>query len=209
MPIISIINEKGGVGKTTLTTHLGRYLQKTGREVVLIDSDPQGSLRDWNAAAKEDHDLPPVLVMDRPQLFKDLKKFAKEWTLIDGAPSVEVLSVAAVKISDYILIPVQPSPYDVWATESLVEMIHTRQDISDRPRAAFIISRQIRGTRLSTDVKKALEEYKFPIFKNFTTQRVIYPTTAATGTTVLDEDPEGPAALEIKKIGEELIAWVS
>jgi chromosome partitioning protein len=209
MPIISIINEKGGVGKTTLATHIARGLQKRGMDVLLIDSDPQGSLRDWYAAAGEDSDLPPVIAIDRPALFKDINKFVKPWTIIDGAPSVEELAVSAIKASDFVIIPVQPSPYDVWATESLVEMIQVRQDLAEKPKTAFLISRQISGTKLSSDVRQALEEYGFDIFKNHTTQRVLYPTTASTGTTVLDVDPEGPAAQEINLIVEELIEWVS
>lgn len=209
MPIVSIINEKGGVGKTTLATHIARGLQKRGKDVLLIDSDPQGSLRDWFAAAGEENDLPPVIAIDRPALFKDLHKVSREWTIIDGAPSIEALSVSAIKASDYVLIPVQPSPYDVWATESLVEMIQARQDLTDKPKAAFVISRQISGTKLSTDVRQALEGYGFSVFNNYTTQRVVYPTTASTGTTALDEEPNGPAAKEINLIVEELIEWVS
>jgi chromosome partitioning protein len=209
MPIIAVINEKGGVGKTTIATHLARGLQKKGKDVLLVDSDPQGSLRDWYAVADENSNLPPVIVMDRPALFKDLSKFVKEWTIIDGAPSVQELVASAIKICDYALIPVQPSPYDVWATESLVKMIQIRQNLTDKPKAAFLVSRQISGSKLSLDVRQALEAYGFDVFKNFTTQRVIYPTTASTGTTVLDQEPDGVAANEINKIVEELILWVS
>lgn len=209
MPVLSIVNEKGGVGKTTITTHLARGLQKLGKDVLLVDSDPQGSLRDWYAAAGEDNDLPPILVADRPQLFKNVDQFKKEWTIIDGAPSIESLSASIIKISDYILIPVQPSPYDIWATESLVCMIKSHQELADRPQAAFIISRQIGGTKITKETRKALEDYDFPVFKNATTQRIVYPRTAAQGTTALDEDPNGLGAKEIQEIIKEVLEWVS
>jgi chromosome partitioning protein len=113
--IISIINEKGGVGKTTLTTNLAAAYQRMGKTVLLVDSDPQGSLRDWHAAAGENNTHPPVVAMDRAVQFKDLAGLAANYdiVLIDGAPSVQELAVAAIKASHVVLIPVQPSPYDL------------------------------------------------------------------------------------------------
>lgn len=209
MPVISIINEKGGVGKTTLTVHIARCLQKMGEDVLLIDSDPQGSLRDWHASAGDDNDLPPLIAMDRDAQFKDLPSFTKKWTLIDGAPSAQRITATIVKCSDYVIIPVQPSPYDVWATESLVEMITARHEVSDKPQAGFLISRQISGAKLSKDIREALESYGLHIFSSCTAQRVIYPTSAARGSTALDDEPSGQASIEIRKIVEEIKQWVS
>lgn len=209
MPIISVINEKGGVGKTTVASHLARGLQKKGKDVLLIDSDPQGSLRDWYESAGENNNLPPVISMDRPAQFKDINAVAKDWTIIDGAPSIQTLSIAAIKISDFVIIPVHPSPYDVWATESLVEVIKARLQISDKPKAAFMISRQIIGTKLSHDVTEALKDYGFDILDSRTTQRVIFPASAAKGSTAIDEEPNGAAAKEIFQLVDEVIKWAS
>jgi len=203
--IIAVLNQKGGAGKTTLSTNLARALQLDGDKVLLIDSDPQGSARDWNAAGNGE--LLPVVGLDRPTLAKDIQAIQEnqDWLIIDGAPQIAELAVAAIKCADMILIPVQPSPYDVWACEDLVEIIKTRQEVTNgKPKAAFIISRVIKNTQLSKEIGEALAGYGLPVFKNFTSQRVIYPKSAATGLTVLDAESSGDAAAEIRAIAQEL-----
>lgn len=203
--IIAVLNQKGGAGKTTLSTNLARALQLEGDKVLLIDSDPQGSARDWNAAGNGE--LLPVVGLDRPTLAKDIQAIQdnQDWLIIDGAPQIAELAVAAIKCADMILIPVQPSPYDVWACEDLVDIIKTRQEITNgKPKAAFIISRVIKNTQLSKEIGEALAGYGLPVFKNFTSQRVIYPKSAATGLTVLDAESSGDAAAEIRAIAQEL-----
>ncbi|MGC1955673.1 MAG: ParA family partition ATPase [Gammaproteobacteria bacterium] len=211
MTIVAILNEKGGSGKTTLSTNLARGFQALGRRVLLVDSDPQGSARDWYAAAGEDNNLPPVVGLDRPALFKELPELARDADLVivDGAPQIEALAIAAVKTADVVLIPVQPSPYDIWAAESLVELVKARRELAnDKPKAAFVVSRQIVGTRLAGDDREALEGYQLPIFKSCTSQRVVYANSATNGATVLDVEPEGPVAKEIRALQEELAAFM-
>jgi len=203
--IVAVLNQKGGAGKTTLSTNLARALQLGGEKVLLVDSDPQGSARDWNAAGNGD--LLPVVGLDRPTLAKDIQAIVEnqDWLIIDGAPQIAELAVAAIKCADVILIPVQPSPYDVWACEDLVDIIKTRQEIANgKPKAAFVISRVIKNTQLSKEIGEALEGYGLPVFKHFTSQRVIYPKSAVTGSTVLDVDGAGEAAAEIRAIAQEL-----
>ena len=125
--------------------------------------------------------------------------------IIDGAPQIADLAIAAIKCADMILIPVQPSPYDIWACEDLVEIIKARQEITDgKPKAAFIISRVIKNTQLGNEIREALEGYDLPVFKNFTTQRVIYAKSAATGSTVLSSEMKEEASNEIRAIANEL-----
>jgi chromosome partitioning protein len=128
-----------------------------------------------------------------------------DFIIIDGAPQIADLAIAAIKCADMILIPVQPSPYDIWACEDLVEIIKARQEITDgKPKAAFIISRVIKNTQLGKEIREALEGYNLPVFKNFTTQRVVYAKSAATGLTVLSSESKEDAANEIRAIANEL-----
>lgn len=208
MTVIAILNQKGGSGKTTIATNLAHAIKRAGANVLLVDSDPQGSARDWNEANQGE--LLPVVGLDRKTLPTDLKAISSgyDYIIIDGAPQIAQLAAAALKTADVVLIPVQPSPYDIWATQDLVDVIKARQEILEgRPKAAFIISRAIKNTKLSGEVEEALESYELPLFKHGTTQRVIYPTSASTGETVFKE-PNGPAAKEITAMAEELMEFI-
>ena len=203
--IISILNQKGGSGKTTISSNLAHAIALNGHKILLVDSDPQGSLRDWNEASGGE--LLPVIALDRETLPKDLKAVSDgyDFVIIDGAPQIAKMSVAAVKASNLVLIPVQPSPYDIWACADLVDIIKARQEITDgEPLAYFLISRAIKNTKLGNEVKSALVDYQLPVMKAYTTQKVAYPTTAAEGATVLS-DQNSSAAREIKALLSEVM----
>ncbi|EPD8582822.1 TPA: AAA family ATPase [Salmonella enterica subsp. enterica serovar Infantis] len=204
MHVIAVLNQKGGSGKTTIATHLARALQLDGKDVLLVDSDPQGSARDW-AAVREDNPL-AVVGIDRPTIDRDLKAIGrKDFVVIDGAPQAADLAVSAIKAASFILIPVQPSPYDIWATADLVELVKQRIEVTDgRLQAAFVVSRAIKGTRIGAEVTDALNGYGLPVLESRITQRVIYPGTAAAGTTVMDDEPEGDAAREVRALMAEI-----
>jgi chromosome partitioning protein len=100
---------------------------------------------------------------------------------------------------------VQPSPYDIWATADLVDLVKQRIELTEgQLQAAFLISRAIRNTKLGQEVTEALAEYALPILAARIMQRVLYPTTAAAGTTVLDAEPHGEAAKEVRALMHEL-----
>jgi chromosome partitioning protein len=184
--IIAVLNQKGGVGKTTLATNIATKLHIDGAKVLLVDSDPQGSARDWHAAGNSEI---AVVGIDRPTLEKDVKKISDsfDWVIIDGAPQLADIATSAIKCADLIIIPVQPSCYDIWASEDLVDLIKTRQQITDgTPKAYFCVSRRIVNTSLGAEVTEALKGYPIPVMKSSTSQRVVYIQSAALGQTVFD-----------------------
>ena len=162
MQVIAVLNQKGGSGKTTIATHLARSLQIDGHDVLLVDSDPQGSARDW-AAVREDQPV-TVVGIDRPTIERDLKGVAqKDFVVVDGAPQAADLAVSAIKAATFILIPVQPSPYDIWATADLVDLVKQRIEITEgKLQAAFVVSRAIKGTKIGAEVNEALAGYGLP-----------------------------------------------
>jgi chromosome partitioning protein len=205
MKVIALLNQKGGSGKTTIATNLARAIQLEGHDVLLVDSDPQGSARDWSAANEEQP--VPVIGIDRPTIDRDLTKASnKQFVVIDGAPQAKDLAVSAIKAANLVLIPVQPSPYDIWAAEDLVELVKHRIELGGGLKAAFVISRVIKNTKLSKEVDEALSNYHLPVLESRIFQRVIYPSSASSGSSVLDQEPNGDAAKEIRSLVKEVLA---
>lgn len=209
MKTIAVLNQKGGAGKTTIATHLATALQHSGHSVLLIDSDPQGSARDW-AAVREDHPI-SVVGMDRPTIERDVKSLAPvDFVIIDGAPQASDLAVSAIKASDFILIPVQPSPYDIWATADLVDLVKQRIEITDgKLQAAFIVSRAITGSNIGKEVSVILEDYELPVLTTKIHQRVDYPGTAAGGSTVIEDYPRSEGAREMMELSAEIVSLLT
>jgi chromosome partitioning protein len=208
MYTIAVLNQKGGTGKTTISVHLARELQIEGYNVLLVDSDPQGTARDW-AAAREEQPL-TVVGIDRPTLDRDVKKLGtRDFIIIDGAPQLSSLATSAIKAGNLVLIPVQPSPYDLWATADLVDQVKQRIEITDGAlKAAFIVSRAIVGTKIGKEIFEILVEYGLPVLKSIITQRIIYPTSARVGKTVMDYEPASQAAQEIKALTAEVLEFI-
>ncbi|OYQ77507.1 peptide transporter [Wohlfahrtiimonas chitiniclastica] len=205
MKVISVLNQKGGSGKTTIATHLARCIHNAGSSVLLVDSDPQGSARDWSAVNEEN----PITVIgiDRPTIDRDLKAISnKDFIVIDGAPQTADLAISAIKASDFILIPVQPSPYDIWATSDLVDLVKQRIEMTDgKLKVAFVVSRAITGTKIGHEIHEALEGYELPILTTRITQRISSPSSAALGKTVFDIEPKGEASKEILNLYNEIM----
>lgn len=209
MPIIAVLNSKGGCGKTTISTNLACALLRRSHSVLLIDTDSkQASARDWHAA-NETNSL-PLVALDRANNFKSLDSLipSYDFIVIDGAAKLEDIIPAAIKVADFVLIPVQPSPYDIWAASDLVDIIKARQSVTEgRPKAAFVISRAIEGTKLSREIVTALDEYGLGTLDHAIMQRQVYAQTAAKGQSVFDAknleaigDIDGMAAEILKYI---------
>jgi len=204
--IIAVLNQKGGVGKTTLTSNIGEAFKRSGLSVLLVDSDPQGSLRDWNEASGGE--VLSVVGLDRETLAKDLNAIMGNYdiVLIDGAPQSGRLAAAAIKAAELVLIPVTPSPYDVWACADLVEAIKARQEVTnEKPTARFVISRARKNTRLSGELGEALSGYEIPTLQAGTVHREIYAQTAADGLTVFHTKSTHEATQEIETIRNEVM----
>jgi chromosome partitioning protein len=173
---------------------------------LLVDGDPQGSLRDWNDANKAS--LLPVIGLDRETLPQDLKAVKDQYdiVLIDGAPQSTKLAGAGVKSADIVIIPTTPSPYDVWASADLVEIVKARQEVTDgKPLAYFLISKVRKNTKLGNEIYSAIDEYDLPTLDGRTTDLEVYKQTASKGETVFQDKDAKNAIEEITEIANKIL----
>jgi len=205
--VISILNQKGGAGKTTLAVHLATALARGGKRVLLLDADPQGSALDW-AAARHGKPLFPVVGLPKSSIHKELPSLSLNYDIvvIDGPPRVYDVARSAIMASDLVLIPVQPSPYDVWAAKEIVDLLTEAAIYKPRIRSAFVVNRKIVNTAIGRDVADALSDYAIPVLQSAVCQRVAFAESAAQGLTVFELDDDMPASQEIDALADEVVS---
>ncbi len=211
--VVSIINPKGGTGKSTLSTNIARALQLRPHKVILIDGDGQGTISEWSDTQTDEIEFPQVAGVGKPQQLRNHIPIIApnyDFIVIDGSANTLEMDSSAITVSDIILIPVQPSAPDIWGASDLIDFIRARQEVTNgKPHACFIVSRQQRGTILAREVESALDQYQLPVFNSRTSQRVAYVEAMSRGVTVLEHEPHGKASDEIRAITDELLALVN
>lgn len=206
MKIISVLNEKGGTGKSTVATNLATALHRHGNNVVLLDCDPQGTARDWRDASPEGADLPPVLGVDRPQMLaSSLHGIKADLVIIDSPAKAEAMSAAIVRASHVALLVIQPSGADLWASGAAVKLIQAKRDIGGAIDAAFLVNRTSGATKLTKLVKSGEWNTYDGIEKLESTlgNRAVFATAMTDGLSVL-EFGDTKAKKEIQSIIQEL-----
>lgn len=189
MKVIAVMNEKGGAGKSTISIGLACALYRAGESVVLVDSDPQGSARDWREAAGEDADLPPVIGLDKPDSIKDgLKAFAAiDWVVVDTPAKAAKTSGVIINSADFVLIPLQPSGLDVWGASAIVSLIASYKDMGGKVEAGFVPTRIRPGTKLGSEILNGnWNEYGIRQLQSTICDRESYKKAATDGKSIYD-----------------------
>lgn len=206
MPLIAFVGNKGGAGKTTLSVNVASGLARQSK-VAVVDADPQGSSLQWRAFSSNE-DTVPVLAANE-QLENQAKQLLEEYqyVVIDCPPSVHAEQTKTVLgFSDIALVPVQPSPVDLWATVHIEEAVDTARDSNADLNAFLVINQLEPRTTMSKLVRDALSEIKLPVANTALRRRAIYRSSALEGKSVFDMGSRGrDAAYELEQLIQELL----
>lgn len=196
MQIISVISQKGGSGKTTIALNLAIAAANAGKQVLVIDIDPQQSAVRWARLRKAD--IPVIIGAHAPNLIEHIEKARSagaDLVLIDTAPKSESASLIAAKAADLLLIPCRPSNLDLDAVADSVNIAR----LAAKP-AVFVINGCQAASSLGDGAAEALAEYDLPIASTRIGQRVAFVKSLANGLGVTEFDSRGSAAKEIKAL---------
>jgi chromosome partitioning protein len=204
MTVISLVNQKGGVGKTTLAIHIATALADR-HKVLLIDADPQASALDWSRQRK-DPPLFAVIGYPHPSLHREAERLSEGYdlTIIDGPPQSEALTRSAIAASNVVLIPVQPSPLDLWSGKAILALVREYSAYHPQQLVRFLMNRVVRGSILGNEIVDAIAALKTPALRSPVFQRPEYAKCVRHGLTALETDPDGPAASDIRVLAREI-----
>lgn len=194
MKTISIISQKGGSGKTTLAINLAVAAQSLGHQSVIIDLDPQSSAKGWHDTRRAEN---PVVISAQASRLPDILNTAREHgadlTIIDTAPHSETSALAAARLSDLVIIPCRPTILDLRAISTSVDLTV----LSKTPSVAVLNAVPPRGS-VADEAQQAISNYGLNVSPARLGQRSAFVHSITNGQSVLEYEPHGKAAHEIK-----------
>ena len=205
-PVITLVSQKGGAGKSTVAMQLAAGLARRGRSVEVCDLDMQESATRWAAAAPETQPFPARMhrfAADPHELPAKLEKWRQraDAVLLDCPPALDhPRTLAALNHTDLAIIPVVPSPTDLWSTRAIerliVELQHARPELR-----AVLLPNRVTRTALAADVIEVMREFELPVLAAALGQRNAYAQSAAIGGSVFDLGSAAqPAQLEVLRL---------
>lgn len=208
------MNQKGGCGKTTIAVNLAAILKKTGLNTVVMDADPQLSATRW---AKQGGDSFHIVV--RPldmtrgarKVKNDIREIAEtsDIIVIDCPPELREPAMLASLLADVVLIPVTPSPLDIWAAEAATELAQDARELNgnDKPVVILVPSKTNAHTVIAKDLGKTLADMEGQVAPIGIVQRVVLAECVIAGSTIDIYAPKSLACKEMEALGQFILQF--
>lgn len=203
--VITVAQQKGGAGKSTVAAHLGQALSNMKKSVALVDIDPQGSLTNWSRLRSErpGEAAPafPVHEVSGWRARNEIEALQRnlDVVIVDSPPHAETEAKIAVRAADLVLVPVQPSPLDVWATEPTLNLAH-----GEKTKALLVLNRVPARANLTDDMITFLRRFDAGVARATLGNRVAFAASLAEGATALETHPRSLAAQEVRALAKEI-----
>jgi len=210
--VIAVVNQKGGAGKTTVAMHVAGSLGRRGHKVLVVDADQQGTSTRWAASADDDNPFPATVVglsAAQGKLHREVKKLMGDYQyiIIDGPPASDSpVAQSALMIADLALVPIIPSPLDMWASIGIRKAIEDAADFNENLKSRLVVNQCQPNTSLAKEVLDILPEFGIQMAKSQFHQRTVYRQCAVFGKTVHDLGSKAiPATNEVEMLIDEVL----
>jgi chromosome partitioning protein len=212
--ILSLVAQKGGVGKSTLAVAIAWELHARGHRVLIADTDPQATARRVGERAAENNLAGPTTLVFGKDLARpnQLPAVAKQFdhVVIDTPGRLSEVTTPVLMVSNVALVPIGPSPADVWGNADTISVLQAaKESFNPELRAALVFVRNTPKTVLSTRIRQTLFRSDLPVFTAETTDRVVWRESLLSGKGVAQYNPKDRAAAEVRALVDELLVFAA
>jgi chromosome partitioning protein len=204
----AFLNQKGGVGKSSLSVGVATYLAMLKQKVLFIDADKQGTSSAWSTLRDENNPAPFRIVnMARPNMAADAMQMAADYdfTIIDGPPQAETISRSCIIAADLVIVPIEPGGASRWSSDVTVAQLQEARISKPTLKCGFVVSRKISGTILGRDTRANAEDAGIPVLDTEIEQRIAYAEATTLGKTIFEYAPNSAAARDIQILTHEIL----